>query len=188
MLNNDITSAVVWRPVVGYEGLYEVSNNGLVRSLDRVVIERRTKRAINRKGKLLKQNISDGYYVVGLGKAGLIKTLRVHRLVAMAFVPGYTKKKRVTNHKNGKKLDNSVDNLEWCTVSQNLTHAYALGLKPRERGSKHYATKLNERKVRSIKRLAKDGARNKDIAKAHGTSAGIVSAIRTGKSWRHVIA
>ncbi len=163
-----------------------VSDLGNVKSLERVLTERRTKRVVRRNGKLLKHNLNGGYYKVGLGKAGAIKMIGVHRLVALAFVPGHSKKKYVTNHKNGNKLDNRAENLEWCTVGDNLAHAYKLGLKKPFRGDKK--TKLDERKVRSIKRLAIEGARTSDIARAHGTTTGIVRAIRTGRSWRYISA
>lgn len=128
-MKNNKKFVQVWADVAGYEGLYKVSNDGVVMSLDRQIVERNTNRKINRKGKILKQCITDGYYVVGLGLNGVINTHRVHRLVALAFVAGRSEKNCVTNHKNGKKLDNRAENLEWCTVSHNLKHAYDTGLK-----------------------------------------------------------
>lgn len=125
IINND----EVWADIAGYQRLYQVSNKGTVRSLDRAVVEARTGRTINRKGKQLKPSTTDGYCVVRLGRAGVIKTYRVHRLVALAFIAGRTKEKCVTNHKNGDKLDNRADNLEWCTIGYNLQHAYDTGLK-----------------------------------------------------------
>jgi len=125
--NNNLLE--VWLPVAGYKRLYEVSNRGNVRSLDRTVVERNTYKKVKRKGKLLKPCLTTGYYVVGLGRDGLIRTHKVHRLVAIAFVGGRSEKKCVTNHINGDKLDNRAENLEWCTVGYNLKHAYDMGLK-----------------------------------------------------------
>lgn len=184
-MDNDIASDEIWADVPNYEGLYVVSNLGNVRSLNRGITERRTGRKVRRNGKQLKPNLNCGYYKVGLGKAGAIRMTTVHRLVALAFVPGRTKKKSVTNHKDGNKLNNRADNLEWVSVSDNLSHAYREGLRKRKRAS---VASIDERKARSIKRLALDGGRTKDIAKAHHVSTGIVRHIRAGRTWKHISA
>jgi len=119
----------VWRAVAGYERLYQISNLGNVRSLDRAIRERNTGKIVNRKGKQLKPCVNTGYLAVGLGRHGAIKTHRVHRLVASAFIAGRNEKNCVTNHKNGDKLDNRAKNLEWCSIGYNLKHAYNMGLK-----------------------------------------------------------
>ena len=107
----------IWRSVIGYEGLYEVSNTGLIRSLDRFVGNR------NRiKGKILSINIKkNGYCSVALFKYGKMKRYLVHRLVAQAFLPNPDNLPMV-NHKNEDKSDNRVDNLEWCTAKYNLNY------------------------------------------------------------------
>jgi hypothetical protein len=186
VMETDINPNEVWLPVRGYEGLYEVSNAGRVRSLDRAVKERRTGRTVIRTGKVLKPQLVKGYYSVTLGRRAKLQPYKVHRLVAIHFLGRRHKSKPVTNHINGNKLDNRIENLEWCSIGYNLKHAYKMGYKLPERGSKHYLTTLDEDKVRSIKQLIKDGARNKDIAAAFGIKPGIVSAIKNGLSWRHV--
>ena len=109
----------VWRAVKGYEGLYEVSNLGRVRSKDRLVkhIGIFLREA---KGKVIKENTSStGHYSsVGLHRNGKTKHFKVHRLVAIAFIPnvhGYSD----INHKDENKQNNCVDNLEWCCKSYN---------------------------------------------------------------------
>ena len=112
----------IWKTIVGYEELYEVSNTGKVRSRDR-----KTLRGI-RKGRELKPSIiHQGYYSVSLCNGGCVKYARVNRLVAEAFCEKREGCDQV-NHKDGNKLNNHADNLEWCTRSENMIHAYQNGL------------------------------------------------------------
>lgn len=111
-----------WRPVVGFEGLYDVSSYGRVRSLARY-IKNSNKRTMN--GKILSPGVdSSGYCLVVLGRNN---PGRINRLVAAAFVSNPENKKYV-NHKNGIKTYNFIANIEWCTFSENMKHAYKMGL------------------------------------------------------------
>lgn len=108
-----------WKDIKGYEGLYQVSNMGMVRSLSCV---QRMKNGVERTraGKTLTQSEStDGYYVVDLSKDGKRRTCKVHRLVADAFCPN-SLNLPVVNHKNENKHDNRASNLEWCSIRYNL--------------------------------------------------------------------
>lgn len=112
----------VWRDVVGYEGLYRVSNYGRVRSLD--IISKNRWGDYTRKGIMLTLTIDQhGYPSCKLWKNGNKKTIRVHRLVINAFLHKVNNKHH-TNHINGNKLDNRHTNLEWCTPKENQLHAY----------------------------------------------------------------
>lgn len=113
-------SEEIWKPVVGYEGSYEVSNFARVRSLDRPKYKC-PKRII--KGKIRPQQLlSNGYWSIMLSKEGLNKRVSVHRLVAMAFLPNPYNYATV-NHINYDRKDSNVENLEWCSQSQNIKHA-----------------------------------------------------------------
>ena len=108
------------------ERLYEVSNKGRVRSVDRVFV-RKNGRIQPVKGKILKQTKDkDGYCKVYLSNQGIKKNVFVHRLVAEAFIPNPDNLPQV-NHINSKKDDNRVENLEWVTNQQNVQHAYDFG-------------------------------------------------------------
>ncbi len=139
-----------WRDISGFEGLYQVSNLGRVRSLDRVVGGKcDSKRFL--KGRILKTcKITHGYLGVNFRQNGTHKNAIVHRLVAIAFIPNPENKPEV-NHINGIKTDNRVENLEWNTHSENNQHAYDNGLKKQKRGTEHPRAKLTAEQVKQIR-------------------------------------
>lgn len=103
----------IWKEIPGYECLYQVSNKGRVRGLVR--------------NKILKQSkLTGGYLNVWLSKGGKVKIKRVHRLVALAFLPNPQNKEYV-NHIDKDVTNNNVDNLEWVTQSENQKHSYMVG-------------------------------------------------------------
>ena len=120
----------IWKDIKGYEGLYQVSNLGNVRSLD-AIINCKGAKGIDehiRYGRILKKYIgTTGYYSVNLSKNSKVKIMRVHRLAAIAFIPN-PNKYRLINHIDGNKLNNNIENLEWCDYSHNLREAHRLGL------------------------------------------------------------
>ena len=112
------TEEEVWKPIAGYEGLYEVSNQGRVRSLDRVVTSS-SGQVYARKGRTLKVSPGNvGYPVVGLSRAGVVKNRLVHRLVLETFV-GPPEEGLEACHNNGVKTDNRLSNLRWGTSAEN---------------------------------------------------------------------
>lgn len=109
-----------WKDIVDFEGLYQVSNFGRVRSLDRVV-KRGVSGSLLVRGQILKPQISKGYYYVRLCNSGFWKSILVHRLVAQAFIPN-THDLPEINHKDENKLNNCSHNLEWCTRQYNVNY------------------------------------------------------------------
>ena len=117
----------IWKDVVGYEGFYQVSSLGRIRSYDRHVNHNYGGMAI-KKGKILSQtDNSSGYLSVGLTKYNRTRTTRVNRIVAKAFIPNPENKPQV-NHRDGSKHNNIASNLEWATASENVIHSWRNGL------------------------------------------------------------
>jgi hypothetical protein len=108
-----------WRDITGFEGRYQVSTCGNVRSLFSA--------DSHRIGRIRKPNMCVGYHRMGLRLNGKMRHLKVHRLVAVAFIPNPMNKPFV-NHINGIRTDNRVENLEWCTHAENIEHAWRTGL------------------------------------------------------------
>lgn len=133
-----------WRDIEGFGGYYQVSNMGRVRSCCN---------SHGTRGKWKFRALSanhDGYLKVRLNKGDKDLTKCVHTLVAEAFIPnpnGYN----TINHKDGNKTNNCTDNLEWADRSQQMIHAYKLGLKKPIRGSKNSQAKLTDDDVRYIR-------------------------------------
>lgn len=122
----------IWKDVFGYEGFYQISNLGNVRSLDRIIRNKASKRrgeySTQVKGKYLHKHTSvDGYVRVDLCRDRKHERFSVHRLVALHFIPNPGMLDQV-NHIDGDKTNNCVENLEWCTQVENAAHAVKAGL------------------------------------------------------------
>ena len=178
----------IWKPISGYEGVYEVSNLGRVRSCDRIVVCN-DGRKYKRKGKVLRQSYdANKYYKVALCKNGKQKNFSVHRLVAQAFIPN-PENKLTVNHKNGDKLDNRVENLEWATREENMQHAYDNGLKKSIKGSSNSNSKLSDDDVRYIRKHYK--RRDKTfgtvgLATKFGTTPRVIGLVVRGLTYKNI--
>lgn len=179
-----VVTKEVWKPIKGFEGLYEISNFGRVKSL-----ARKPGKGINKQhliDTIKKQSQNQyGYRQVGfqIGKKHYCK--QVHRLVSEAFIKN-PKNKPCVNHKDGNKQNNHITNLEWCTYKENSQHAFRIGICDHRRGESCYNSTLKEYQVRKIKTLYPKYTYN-EIAKIFNVGSGVIWNIINGKNWKHVI-
>lgn len=134
-----------WKSIDGYEGLYTCSDSGQVKALARMISRRRKNdyHSYWKDEKLMSPAPHDkGYLKIKLLKKGEAKSFFIHRIIAVAFIPNPENKPQV-NHINGIKADNRIENLEWCTASDNLKHAYNTGLQPKDRNIKRISDSPN---------------------------------------------
>jgi hypothetical protein len=166
-----------FKDIKGYEKLYAINCNGDVWSYPK---------KYQHKGRLVVpvKNWA-GYKRIQLHKDKKSKIFSVHRLVALMFIKN-PKKLPCVNHKNGKKEDNRHDNLEWCTIGQNNKHSYDKLNRQRPVGSKHPATKLTEKDVIEIRKMAKIGVKRKKIAEKFGVAYTTIHGIIKKYNWKHI--
>lgn len=167
----------IWKPIPGWEGIYEASNLGNIRSLPRT-----TKTGAKIKGRVMKSSADEwGYRHLSLHANGVRKTYKVHRLVLMAFV-GVSSLQ--VNHKDGVKFNNNLENLEYTTPTENLLHAMKLGLH-NIRGEAGKTSVLKNADTLKIKELIKSSEMGfKEIANIYGVHRGHISSINIGRTWR----
>lgn len=178
----------VWRPVFEFEGHYEVSDQGRVRSVDRVVPFSSNGRHFNRKvrGRILKlKKTTRGYVTVGLKLSQQRQSWKlVHRLVAEAFLVSSCD--RHVNHKDGDKTNNSLENLEWVTPKENMQHAVREGLHWAPRGEACVNAVLTEEDIRKIRSMRASGAENRTLADRFGVHINTIYDITKKRRWKHV--
>jgi hypothetical protein len=170
----------IWKDVPGYEGQFQASNLGRIKSLKRLGawVERIRKLHLNKKGNYWEICITD--------KCGrYFKTmLKVHRMVASAFIPN-TEEKPTVNHKDGNRLNNYVENLEWCTQKENMQHAWRTGLISSAKiraGGRSYEKRISDFSVSQMRNEYRPGLFGyKRLAKKYGISKSLVCAIIKGR-------
>jgi len=166
-----------WKPAVGFEGWYDVSNLGNVKRV------KPGKGTIA--GKILKPYTPTlGYCSVRLSTEGKQRTIAIHRLVMTTFVGPCPNGKEV-NHMDGNKTNNHLENLEYITHSENEHHAYMTGLKSNH-GENQSRNKLTEKNVHEIRRLLLKGKSQKSIAAQFDVSSSTINSIATGKNWAYL--
>lgn len=149
-----------WKPIEGYEGYYEVSSFGRIRSLPRYVIKDNKGNKALKKGKIMKlgKGGTHPYLIVGLSKEGIRTNYFVHRLVAKAFIPNDDPiNKPLINHKNEMKNDNWVDNLEWCSHQYNSTYGKAIEKQKQKRMKTVLQFDLNGNFINEYKSITEAG-------------------------------
>ncbi len=169
-----------WRDIEGYEGYYQVSNFGHVRSMTRVVPSRWGAGCTYHQ-RLLAPG-GGRYLKVTLRRFSIPEYASVHRLVAKAFVLNQADAPQV-NHKNGNPKDNRAENLEWCNASENAIHAIRLGLRNDVKGERHGRSKVTEKQAWEIKY----GTRTlKEYSEEFGITYSGAYQIRSGVKWKHI--
>lgn len=162
------------RAIIGYEGLYKIDEYGNIQSLP----------IKYKRGGVIKTHVNKhGYVVAYLSKNNVVKTVKVHRLVATAFIPNPFNYQKV-NHKDGIKTNNFYENLEWGTQKHNIQHAFATGLS-NQSGFKNNAGKIKDiGTLRAIISEWNTGLVSQTyLAKKYGVSQGTISNIIKGKSY-----
>lgn len=178
-----------WRSVVGYEGIYEVSNLGNVRSIPRPINRgirgiTHTKTYRNLRLRVNKY----GYHDTHLRDAptGRSRIYEIHRLVASAFIPNPEGKPTV-NHMDSNRTNNSVSNLEWATHKENITHGMKHGKIPDMKGSSNHMSRLTAEDVLLLRSEWKTGLYTyQSLADKYGHSHGCVFCVITRRSWGHL--
>lgn len=169
----------LWKDIEGFNGFYQISNLGRIRS------KGRTK---DKAGIRCISYTHDGYAKIRLMYKGVDKTVRVHRLVARAFIPNPDDKETV-NHIDGDKTNNRADNLEWANRHEQLIHAYDLGLKKAKVGTSNYLAKLSDDDVKFIRKVyipqsTKFGT--VALAKKFNVTDRVIGLVVKGKSYKNV--
>lgn len=147
----------IWKPVLGYEGYYEVSSFGRVKSLPRISHLPGNSGTYIKKEKFMKihKDRRYGYKQLELHTNSKGKTWKIHRLVGLAFIPNPLNLPQL-NHIDGDKTNNRVENLEWCDNSYNQIHAFRMGLNISRKGENHHNSKLTNFQASEIRKKRKN--------------------------------
>ena len=165
----------LWTPIKGFEGIYQVSNLGEVRSRPRKITEKNSGKINFLPGRVLKQKNHNGYRSVNLSKGGIFKSYTIHRLVATGFIDN-PNNYPIINHIDFNKSNNRVDNLEWCDYKHNALHSMP----------NHGNKKFSDFDIRKIKHLLKTMP-GYQVAYIYSVSPGCISGIKTGRNYSRVI-
>ena len=166
----------IWKDIIGYEGEYQISNYGRVRGL----LDKH--RQIRKEPFIRKTRVGkEGYLYLNLFKNSKSKTFKIHRLVAIHFIPNEFTKTDV-NHIDGNKTNNKFLNLEWVSKKENYHHSVLIGLQ-NPVGQDNWNSKLLEIDVYNIR---KSKLSRKELSKFYSVSITTINNIITNKSWKHL--
>jgi len=174
----------MWKDVVGYEGYYQVSDDGQVKGVTRSYVDKKgVTQTIKERMRALVFN-KQGYAQIQLTISGVTKGFMVHRLVGYAFIDN-PENKPFINHKDGNKANNTIANLEWCTRSENELHAYRTGLKKMSIDGRRRVSLANRKDltglIETVTALSAEGLSHPKIAKLVGYSRQYVQLLLAGK-------
>ena len=174
------------KQVKGYEGLYEVNENGNVFSVERIVVSGKNEKCVRKFERKEKAQRRDkyGYFRVSLSKEGKVKAISVHRIVAMTFIEG--NQNLTVNHKDGDKLNNHFSNLEFISRSENTKHAHRIGIVPkgvRKVGTENKKAKLTEIQVKEIR---ESNLSLRKLANAYNVHHSVIFGIKKGTRYFNV--
>lgn len=170
-------------PIPGMGECFEISKCGVVRSKKRMTI--RLGKLYPVPGKILSQYISDTGYRVLRVKCNVLKINKIfylHRLLAATFIPNQYNKPCI-NHKDGNKLNNNLDNLEWCNKSENALHAYRVIKSNHVRGQGSSNAKFTNNEISDIRKMWHNGISCKELGIMYGVHGATISRITTGKTY-----
>lgn len=175
----------IWKDIPNFEGYYQASTKGRIRSVKRTVKHKDGKVTVF-KGRVLKSSLNKkGYPMVYLSKDCKKFTRAVHRFIALTFIQNPYKYDQV-NHINGIKEDNRIENLEWCNNQQNCAHAHKNGLVNSARGENSGNVKLKRWQVIFIIDSYPSQFSAKEICSLFDIHRGEPSGLIRGKSWKHM--
>lgn len=176
----------IFRPIRGYEGLYEISNHGRVKSLPKSWGKDGRSFGVKGETELMAHKMDNGYPRIVLCKDSIKRAMSVHRLVAEAFIEN-PNNYPVVNHRNSIKSDNYFENLEWTTYKGNAIHAFENGRRSGRKGMAHHHSKYSDMDIRVIRKLYSDGKYSQqEIADMFEDYQSNISRIILKKRWSHI--
>lgn len=184
-----------WEKIPGFNSVYKINNLGIIKSLDRYIYQtdgRGTYRRLIKGKEISIKTDNEGYLSCHLGR----NKTRVHTLLAKVFIPNPENKPQV-NHKNGNKLDNSLENLEWVTHKENCNHAWSIGLCEKTRnsikkrssliGHLNSSAKLTKEDVIKIRNCYRDGNKTmKDFSIEYNVDPSTISYLIRRRTYSNV--
>lgn len=178
-----------WKPVSGYEGIYEINQHGQVKSIarKRYCGHKDSKPQMMKERMLTRSTDRLGYVRVKLSKNGKSQLKYIHRLLAEAFIENPKNKKEI-NHIDGDKQNNDLENLEWTTRSKNMKHAFKIGLHKARKGEENNKTKLTTKEVSEIRELYESGKYTQTkLGKMFDVTTANINEIVNNRTWKGVI-
>lgn len=171
----------IWKDILGYEGIYQLSNLGKVKALELWKSHGGSGILLHKEKVLKTGKYKKGYEHVNLCKNAITDKKVIHRLVAEYFIPNPDNKPCV-NHIDGNPANSRVDNLEWCTYRENVDHARRTGLM-NDYGERSVNAKLTKEAIKEIRKKQLSG---RELAKKFKVSPSLICGIINGKRWKHV--